>query len=325
MPLFDKTELEQATQLVHAQMLPTPQNTWPLINEAVGTEVWVKHENHTPTGAFKVRGGITFMDWLVRSNPDVRGICTATRGNHGQSQARAATAAGLTAKVYVPHGNSSEKNAAMRAFGAELIEFGEDFDTARDEAVRAAGDEGLMIVPPFHPELVRGVATYALELLTAVADLDTIYVPIGCGSGICGLITTRDALGLKTKIVGVVSEEAQTAKLSFDAGRLIETESANTFADGMAVRVPVAGAFEIYSKGAERVITVSEDEVAEAMRLYYRSTHNIAEGAGAAPLAALMQERDQIAGRKVAVILTGGNIDTDWYLQVLGGVTPSST
>lgn len=324
MPLFNKAEIEQAAQLVRAQMLPTPQYVWPLINEAVGTEVWVKHENHTPTGAFKVRGGITFMDWLVRSNPGVRGICTATRGNHGQSQARAATAAGLSAKVYVPHGNSSEKNAAMRAFGAELIEFGKDFDTAKTEAVRVAGEEGLMIVPPFHPELVRGVATYALELLTAVADLDTIYVPIGCGSGICGLITARDALGLKTRIVGVVSEEAQTAKLSFDAGQLIETGSADTFADGMAVRVPVAEAFEIYSKGAERVVTVTDSEVADAMRLYFRSTHNIAEGAGAASLAALMLERDQMAGRKVAVILTGGNVDTDWFVQVLQGQTPGN-
>ncbi len=325
MPLFDKTELENAAQLIRTQMLPTPQYVWPLINEAVGTEVWVKHENHTSTGAFKVRGGIAFMDWLVRSHPEVRGICTATRGNHGQSQARAATAAGLNAKVYVPHGNSKEKNAAMRAFGAELIEFGVDFDTARAEAVRVAEEEGLMIVPPFHPELVRGVATYALELFTHVSDLETVYVPIGCGSGISGLITTRDALGLKTKIVGVVSDEAQTAKLSFDAGRLLETDSANTFADGMAVRVPVAEAFEIYSKGAERIVTVTDDEVAEAIRLYFRSTHNVAEGAGAASLAALMQERDQMRGRKVAVILTGGNIDTDWYSQVLRGQTPSST
>ena len=325
MPLFDKTALEHAGQLVRTQMLPTPQTVWPLINEAVGTEVWVKHENHTPTGAFKVRGGITFMDWLVRSNPGVCGICAATRGNPGQSQTRAATAAGLSAKIYVPRGNSKEKNAAMRAMGADLIEFGEDFDTARAEATRVAKEEGLMIVPPYHRELLRGVATYALELFTHVSDLDTVYVPVGCGSGICGLITTRDALGLKTRIVGVVSEEAQTAKLSFDAGRLIETESAHTFADGMAVRVPVAEAFEIYSKGAERIVAVTDDEVAEAIRLYYRSTHNVAEGAGAASLAALMQERDQMIGRKVGVILTGGNIDTDWYLQVLREQTPGST
>jgi len=325
MPLFDKNELEHAAQLVRTQMLPTPQYVWSLINEAVGTEVWVKHENHTPTGAFKVRGGITFMDWLLREHPEMRGICTATRGNHGQSQARAATAAGLSARVYVPHGNSKEKNAAMRAFGAELIEFGGDFDIAKAEAMRVAEEEGLMIVPPFHPELVRGVATYAFELLTEVLDLDTVYVPIGCGSGICGMITARDALGLQTKIVGVVSEAAQTAKLSFDAGQLLETESANTFADGMAVRVPVAEAFEIYSKGAERIVAVTDDEVAEAMRLYFRSTHNVAEGAGAAPLAALMQERAQMRGRKVAVILTGGNVDTDWYAKVLCGETPSSS
>lgn len=323
MPLFNRTELEESARLVHAQMSPTPQYAWPLIDEAVGAEVWVKHENHAPTGAFKVRGGITFMDWLVRAHPEARGICTATRGNHGQSQARAATAAGLKAKVYVPHGNSMEKNEAMRAFGAELIEFGDDFDAARIEANRVAEEEGLMIVPPFHRELVRGVATYALELFTAASDFDTVYVPIGCGSGICGVITARDALGLKANIVGVVSDSAQTVKLSFDAGRLVETESAHTFADGVAVRVPVQEALEIYSKGAERIVTVTDDEVAETMRLYYRATHNIAEGAGAAALAALIKERGRMAGKKVAVILTGGNVDTDWYAQVLRGKTPA--
>lgn len=323
MPLFNRTELEESARLVHAQMSPTPQYAWPLIDEAVGAEVWVKHENHAPTGAFKVRGGITFMDWLVRAHPEARGICTATRGNHGQSQARAATAAGLKAKVYVPHGNSMEKNEAMRAFGAELIEFGDDFDAARIEANRVAEEEGLMIVPPFHRELVRGVATYALELFTAASDFDTVYVPIGCGSGICGVITARDALGLKANIVGVVSDSAQTVKLSFDAGRLVETESAHTVADGVAVRVPVQEALEIYSKGAERIVTVTDDEVAETMRLYYRATHNIVEGAGAAALAALIKERGRMAGKKVAVILTGGNVDTDWYAQVLRGKTPA--
>lgn len=325
MPFFTRADLEQAAQLVYGQMLPTPQYSWPLINEAAGTEVWVKHENHTPTGAFKVRGGITFIDWLLREHPDVRGICTATRGNHGQSQARAATAAGLTAKIYVPHGNSKEKNEAMRAFGANLIEFGDDFDTARVEAMRVAEQENLFLVPPYHPELVRGVASYALELFTHVADLDTVYVPVGCGSGICGVITARDALGLKTGVVGVVSENAQTVKLSFEAGRLIETETANTFADGMAVRVPVQGAFDVYSRGAERIVAVTEDEVADSMRLYFHASHNIAEGAGAAPLAALLRERDQMAGRKVAVILTGGNVDTDWYVQVMQGQTPAAT
>jgi threonine dehydratase len=317
-----KTDLEAAAALVHSQMAPTPQYSWPLLNEATGCETWVKHENHGPTGAFKVRGGITFIDWLKRAYPDAKGICTATRGNHGQSQARAATAAGLRALVYVPRGNSAEKNAAMQAFGAELVEFGDDFDEARVEAFRVAEAEGLFIVPPFHSELVRGVATYAYELFTTAPDLDVVYVPIGCGSGICGTILARDALGLKTEIVGVVSTEAQTAKLSVEAGRLIETNSARTFADGMAVRVPVQEAFEIYSKGAARIIAVSDDEVAGAMRLYYTKTHNLSEGAGAAPLAGLMQERDRMSGKKAGVILCGGNVDTGWFQTVLAGGTP---
>lgn len=322
MPLFDRRELEAAAEVVYSQMPRTPQYSWPLINEIAGTEVWVKHENHTPTGAFKIRGGITLMDWLRRKHPDTRGICTATRGNHGQSQARAARAAGLTAKIYVPRGNSTEKNDAMRAFGAELVEHGDDFDDSRMEALRVAEEENLMFVPPFHPQLVRGVSSYALELFSAVSDIDTVYVPIGCGSGICSLITTRDALRLGTRIVGVVSDRAQTTKLSFESGRLIETDSADTFADGVAVRVPVQAAFEIYSRGAERIVAVTDDEIAAAMRLFFRATHNVAEGAGAAPLAALLNESEQMAGKKVAVILTGGNIDTDWYTRVLQGQTP---
>lgn len=322
MPLFTKAEIEDAAKLVHAQMPPTPQYVWPQISARADATVWVKHENHTPAGAFKIRGGITFVDWLKRAHPDARGIVTATRGNHGQSQARAATAAGLTAKILVPHGNSVEKNAAMRAFGGEVIEHGADFDEARLEAMRLSEEENLFMVPPFHIELVRGVATYALELFNAVPSLDTVYVPIGCGSGICGLITMRDALGLSTKIVGVVSTEALCAKLSVEAGRLVETNSANTFADGMAVRVPVAESFEIYREGADRIVAVTDDEVAEAMRIYYSDTHNVAEGAGAAPLAALMQERDAMAGKEVAVILCGGNVDADKFATVLRGQTP---
>jgi threonine dehydratase len=256
--------------------------------------------------------------------PDCPGVITATRGNHGQSQARAATAAGLRAVIYVPHGNSAEKNAAMRAFGAELLEYGEDFDTAKEEAFRVSAVEGLYPVPPFHRELVRGVATYAYELFTAKPDLDTVYVPIGCGSGICGVISARDALGLRTRVVGVVSTEAAGAKLSVEAGHLVETQTARTFADGMAVRVPVAEAFEIYSKGADRILAVTEDEIAEAIRLYFRATHNLAEGAGAAPLAALMQEQEKMRGREVGVILSGGNIDTPWMASVLAGRTPQA-
>lgn len=320
--LYSLAELEQATAFVHRHMPPTPQHCWPLLAERAGCEVWVKHENHTPTGAFKARGGFTFMDWLQRTHPDAAGIVTATRGNHGQSQALAATRAGLRCVVVVPHGNSKEKNAAMRAFGAELVEFGDDFDEAKHEAARRASADNLFFVPPFHPELVRGVATYAYELFTHAPPLDTVYVPIGCGSGICGTIIARDALKLNTEVVGVVSSNAQTVKLSFDSGELTETDSARTFADGVAVRVPVAEAFEIYSNGASRVVAVSDDEVADAIRHYYTDTHNLAEGAGAAPLAALMSERERMRGRRVGVILCGGNIDTEWFVEIMNGGTP---
>jgi len=320
--MFTRSDLEDAARLVHRRMPPTPLYAWPLLAERTGAKVWVKHENHTPTGAFKVRGAITLMDWLVRTDPGCPGIVTATRGNHGQGQAMAARAAGLRALVYVPRGNSPEKNAAMRAFGADLVEHGDDFDAAREEAFRVGAAEGLFIVPPFHRELVRGVATYALELFTARPDLDTVYVPIGCGSGICGVISARDALGLATRVVGVVSEGAACAKLSVEAGRLVETESAHTFADGMAVRVPVKEAFDVYATGADRIVAVSDDEVADAIRAYFTDTHNLAEGAGAAPLAALLQEKDRMRGKEVAVILCGGNIDADWMAEVLTGGTP---
>ena len=289
---FSKQELETASDLIYKTMPPTPQYVWPQICNEVGATVWVKHENHTPTGAFKVRGGITFIDWLKRTHPEVKGIITATRGNHGQSQALAATKAGLKAKIYVPKGNSVEKNAAMQSFGGEVIEFGNDFDEARLEAQNVAEQENLLMVPAFHQELVRGVATYALELFTAAPDLDTVYVPIGCGSGICGLITARNALNLKTKIVGVVSTNADAAKQSFESGKLIETETANTFADGVAVRVPVKESFDIYSQQADRIISVTDDEVAKAIRIYFKHTHNVAEGAGAVPLLACYRKNN---------------------------------
>jgi threonine dehydratase len=322
LPYLSLPEIEAAAALVHRHMAPTPQYAWPLLSARAGCEVWVKHENHGPTGAFKVRGGITFVDWLRRTHPGAPGIVTATRGNHGQSQARAATAAGLRAVVYVPRGNSVEKNAAMRAWGAELIETGADFDEAREAAYAAAAREGLFIVPPFHRELVRGVATYALEFFRGAPPLDAVYVPIGCGSGICGVIAARDALGLATEVVGVVSDQALTAKLSAEAGRPVETRSARTFADGMAVRVPVPEALAIYGPGAARILAVSEAEIAAAIRAYYTDTHNLAEGAGAAPLAALLQERDRMAGRRAGVILCGGNIDTEWFLTVMRGGVP---
>ncbi len=319
---FSKGELEYAAELVYSQMLPTPQYAWPLLGEKTGCEVWVKHENHTPTGAFKVRGGITYIDWVKREFPDISGIVTATRGNHGQSQARAATRAGLSANIYAPKGNSKEKNVAMAAFGARLVEFGNDFDEARLEAARQGELNNWHAVPAFHREIVRGVATYAFELFSAAPYLDAVYVPVGCGSGICGTILARDALGLKTQIIGVVSENAQTVKLSVEKGELVETGSAKTFADGMAVRVPVKAAYDIYRHGAARIISVSETEIADAMRLYYTSIHQVSEGAGAAALAGLLQEQQQMHGKAVGVILSGGNIDTEDFWTILGGSYP---
>lgn len=320
---YSLQQLETAAEQVHRQQPATPQYNWPMLSEVLGTELWVKHENHTATGAFKVRGGITFMQWLKQEHPQTSGIITATRGNHGQSQARAATAAGLSSTIYVPEGNSVEKNRAMRSFGAQVVEYGKDFDTAREQVESIAQEQGLTLVPSFHDEIVKGVASYALELMTQVQNLDRIYVPIGCGSGICGLIAVRDALKLKTEIVGVVSTEAQSAKLSFESGKLVSTNCAHTFADGMAVRVPVQQAFDVYSRGASHVVAVTDDEVAEAIRLYYHCTHNIAEGAGAAPLAAALQEKHLLKHKRVAVILCGGNIDTNVMMQVMSGETPS--
>lgn len=317
-----RSEIEEAAEKIYTLIPATPQLTWPQINGFAGCDVFVKHENHNPTGAFKVRGGITFMDWLKTAHPEMSGIVTATRGNHGQSQARAAKASGLNAKIVVPHGNSAEKNDAMRAFGAQLIEHGADFNEAVEKAKQIAHEENLFLVPAFHKALVKGVATYAFELLSHRPDLEAIYVPIGCGSGICGTIMARDALNLKTKIIGVVSTEAQAAKLSFDNKTMIETPTANTFADGMAVRIPVPDAYEIYSKGAERIVAVSDDEIAEAMRILYKTTHNVAEGAGAAGLAALLQEKRITRGKSAAIILSGGNIDAPLFADVLQGNTP---
>jgi threonine dehydratase len=314
--------LREAAALVHAQVPPTPQYAWPLLAARTGCDVWVKHENHTPTGAFKARGAITYIDWLRRTHSDVTGLVTATRGNHGQAQARAAKAAGLSVTIVVPHGNAREKNAAMRAFGATLIEHGHDFDSAKAEALRLSESEGLFMIPAYHDELVRGVASYGLELFTAAPDLDTVYVPVGCGSGLCGTIAARDALGLSTKIVGVVSAHVDAAKRSFEAGRLIQSPSAHTFADGVAVCTPVQAALDYFGPRAERFVAVSDDEVAEAIRVYWQDTHNLAEGAGAVALAALMQEQDRMRGKKVAVILSGGNGDMSQMAGILAGETP---
>jgi threonine dehydratase len=320
--MFTLADLEAAADLVHTHMPPTPQYAWPLLAQRTGADVWVKHENHTPAGAFKVRGGIVYMDELKRSGTGVAGVISATRGNHGQSIARAATAAGLASTILVPHGNSAEKNAAMRAFGAELIEYGRDFDEAKDEADRLSATRNLHFVQSFHPALVKGVATYALEFFRAVPDLDVVYVPIGMGSGICGLIAARDLLGLKTEIVGVVAEKAPCIALSVAAGRPVPTNSAQTFADGMACRVPHPAALDMIIGGAAEIVRVSEDAIAEAMRVYYEDTHNLAEGAGASPLAALLQDLPRRRNRRVGLILSGGNIDRAMFAKVLAGETP---
>ena len=323
-PLFSHLDLEASARLVYRHMPPTPQYAWPLLARRTGTEVWVKHENHTPTGAFKVRGGLVYMDALVRREPGVTGVVSATRGNHGQSIALAAAKAGLRAVIYVPHGNSVEKNAAMRAFGAELVEHGRDFDEAKAEAMRVGAELGLHPVPSFHVDLVKGVATYALELFRAAGELDAVYVPIGLGSGICGLITVRDLLGLKTEIVGVVSENAAAYALSIETGKLTATNSAATFADGMAVRQPDPEALDIIRKGVARVLRLSDDDIAAAIRAYYEDTHNLAEGAGAAPLAGLLKERGRMAGKRVGVVLCGGNIDRPLFAKILAGATPTA-
>lgn len=322
--MLTREQLTAAQGLVYQHMQPTPQYAWPLLAEALGCEVWVKHENHTPTGAFKVRGGLNYLaQWQAGGKPT--SIVTATRGNHGQSIPFAARAHDIPVKVYVPHGNSQEKNAAMRAWGAELVEEGVDFDVARVAAQEFASATRAHSVPSFHPLLVRGVATYGAELFDAVPDLGTVYVPIGMGSGAASLVAVRDLLGSRADIVGVVSDQADAFALSLEQGRIVETNSAHTFADGMATRVPNPDAFAYLREGLTRIVRVSDAEIAQAMRLLYRTAHNIAEGAGAAATAALMHELQNTPGvvrAPAAVILTGGNIDQAWFSQVLAGGVP---
>ncbi len=292
-------DLESAAALIYQSMPPTPQYRWPLLDARVGASVWVKHENHTPTGAFKVRGGLVYVDELCHSGEKPAGVVSATRGNHGQSVGFAARQYGIPAAVLVPTDNSVEKNAAMRALGVEVIEQGRDFQECADLADQIAADRGWHRFPSFHPLLVRGVGTYALELFRAVDSLDTVYVPIGMGSGMCGVIAARDALGLKTRVVVVVSRGAPAFALS------------------MACRTPDAAALAIAKRGAERVVEVGDEEVEAAMRALFADTHNTAEGGGAAALAALLREKERMRGKKVAVILSGGNIDTPLFSRIL--------
>jgi threonine dehydratase len=321
--LFSAEELEWAAGIVGRWVPPTPQYVWPLLAEQLGAEVWVKHENHTPTGAFKVRGGLVYAERMRTGRPEVKGIVSATRGNHGQSLAFAGRAAGIDVTIVVPEGNSPDKNAAMRSLGAELIVHGRDFQSAREHADMLGAQRGLEAVPVYHPDLVLGVATYARELLAAAGELDAIYVPVGQGSGISGIIGVRDLLGLRTEVIGVVAEQAPATARSVAAGQVVTTDTANTFVDGVACRVPDAQAISVICAGAARVLTVSEDEAAEAMRVLFSATHNVAEPAGALALAGLLAERSRAAGKRVAVIQTGGNADADLLIQVFSGRTPA--
>ncbi len=319
--LPDRAALEEASRIVYAAMPPTPQYAWPLLCEALGTEVWVKHENHTPTGAFKVRGGLTYFDALRRREPACRGVVSATKGNHGQSIGFAARRTRLSATIYVPFGNSREKNAAMRALGVTLVEHGDDYQSAREEAARAAAERGLHFVRSFDLDLVRGVATYWMELFTAVPDLDLVYVPIGQGSGITSAIAAREALGRRTRIIGVVSAHATCYSQSFRARSLIEAPVSTRLADGLACRVPDADALDLILRNVEDVVEVTDDEVAAAVRLLFAATHNVAEGAGAASLAAALQSRPRLHGKRVGVTLCGSNIDTEQFARVLDGAS----
>jgi threonine dehydratase len=313
--------LASARRIVAATVPPTPQRRWPLVDARFGAGVWIKHENHTAIGAFKLRGGLVYFDALLRRAPQVRGVITATRGNHGQSIGYAARRAGLAVRIVVPHGNSVEKNAAMRALGVELIEHGDDFQAAREHAARIAESQGLHMVPSFHEDLVRGVASYWLEFFEGIeADPPAVvFVPIGQGSGICACVAARAASGVRTRIVGVVSAHATAYRDSFLAGRVLEAPVTTRLADGMACRLPDLEALELMRREVDEIVTVTDAEVAQAMRWTFADTHNVAEGAGAAALAAAWQQRARWHGRTIGVPLTGGNVDTDVYARVLAG------
>lgn len=317
LPVPDAAALASAAEIVYRAMAPTPQYAWPLLSFRLGAEVWVKHENHTQTGAFKLRGGLVYFESLLRQMPDCPGVISATRGNHGQSVGFAARRAGIAATIVVPYGNSREKNAAMRSLGVDLIEYGEDFQAAREHAAALADERGLHMIPSYHADLMRGVATYWLEFFQAVPDLDVVFVPIGMGSGICAAVAARAALGVRARIVGVVSTEAPAYALSFEAGRVIEAPTTTQLADGMACRLPDVAALKIICSGVSEIVRVSDEEIANAMRIYFSDTHNAAEGAGAAALAAALQQQNQLRGQKIGLSLSGGNVDRDVFAAVL--------
>ncbi len=312
-----RAEIDAAAPLINGIVPPTPQYSWPLLNARTGCELWVKHENHTALGSFKMRGLLIYIARLVERSPDVRGVIAATRGNHGQAVTFAARRHGLTATIVVPHGNSTEKNRAMRALGAELIEHGDDFQAALEYSRELAATRGLHPVPSFHPDLVLGNAVSAFAFLQHAPALDCVYVPIGLGSGICAMLAARDVLKLPTKVVGVVSEKAPGIALSFAARELRTHPAATRIADGLACSTPNPDALAAILRGVERIVSVSDDAVEAALRAYFSDTHNVAEGAAGAGLAAVLQERDAIAGKSIGVIFTGGNVDAAVFARVL--------
>ena len=321
MQLPSKDEIETARAIVAAVQPPTPTLRWPLLDARLGARAWVKHENHTRVGAFKLRGGAVYLHELLQREPRLRGVISATRGNHGQSIALAAARDGVACTIVVPHGNSVEKNAAMRALGATLVEHGADFQQSLEHAARVAAESGLHMVPSFHRDLVRGVASYWMEFFDAVASDPpaAVFVPIGLGSGVCACASARAATGSAARIVGVVSAHATAYLDSVRAGRAVESPVTTRLADGMACRVPNADALDLIRREVDEVVAVTDAEVAAAMRALFADTHNVAEGAGAAALAAALQQRERWAGRSIGVALTGGNVDSDVFARVLAG------
>ncbi len=317
LPTLD--QVREAQTVVYRHMPPTPQYTWPLLNQRLGAEAWVKHENHTPVGAFKLRGALVYMDWLKKTQPEIQGVVAATRGNHGQGVGMAARLAGLRAVIVVPHGNSKEKNRAMLAQGAELIEHGEDFQESLEFARRLASDLGFTMVDSFHERLVMGTASYALEFLQGAPPLDTVYVPIGLGSSISGMAAARNALTLKTKIIGVVASQSPSYALSFKQRQVVEAPSKSAIADGLACRRPDQHAMEVIWENVTRIVEVTDEEITASMRAIYEDTHNLAEGAGAAALAGALKEKELHIGKRIGLVLTGGNVDRDAYARVLAG------
>jgi threonine dehydratase len=316
--VFTREEVRKAQHVVYATLNPTPQFQWPLLDADLGARIWVKHENHQPVGAFKVRGGLTYMDALTQREPHVCGVISATRGNHGQSVGFAARKHRIPVTIVVPNGNSIEKNASMRALGVELLELGADFQESREHAARLATERQLHMIPSFHRDLVRGVMTCWIEFFEAVQP-DVVFVPIGLGSGFCAAAAARTYTGVTSKLIGVVSAHATAYQDSFKAGRKMESPVTTQLADGMACRIPDEESLEIVLREADDVIAVTDDEVAAAMQLLFKATHNVAEGAGAASLAGALQQRQKWLGKTVGTTLCGGNVDTDVFVKVLSG------